>query len=213
MIATATIERVSQSIHFWKNWLTIPEHNKDTAFSDSWKSLRHVRKKQSHAEERPEANRTLQSPAAAVQLHFFGTREKWTTELGDQRGDTRLRKRWWKQMWRFQQNGSWCSFVWGSQYQGSNRQSHIWTRKKASQGQGEHHHYSRHNGTVVTEKRQGLCLLCFLKPRELVHQKMLGTTIEEVAADKVHHFGLSLGSWDEFQQFKLPGTSAAEMRF
>lgn len=36
---------------------------------------------------------------------------------------------------------------------------------------------------------------------------------EEAAADKVHHFSLSLGSWGEFHQFKLSGTSAVEVRF
>lgn len=54
----------------------LSQNSMDTAFSDSWKSPETILKKQSRSEERPEAHRRLQSPAAAVQLHFFGTREK-----------------------------------------------------------------------------------------------------------------------------------------
>lgn len=36
---------------------------------------------------------------------------------------------------------------------------------------------------------------------------------EEAAANKVHQFSLSLGSWGKFHQLKLSGTSAAEVRF
>jgi len=62
-------------------------------------------------------------------------------------------------------------------------------------------------------RKETRVMFALLKLRELVHQKMLSTTTEEVAADKVHHSSLSLGSWDAFHQFKLSGTSAAEMRF
>lgn len=71
MIATATIERVSQSIHEVTceraNWSTIPEQHR---YSILWQleESRDILKKQSFSEEKSEANRTLQSPAAALQL-------------------------------------------------------------------------------------------------------------------------------------------------